>query len=223
MRFRRCAAALTAVLCCMSVWSCSSKAETPSSAVIHEDGAGDVIEPAEDDPEYNLGSYRISAGGVKLYYEEENYPTALLLYLEKLFGTYAARDYDTYRSCIWPGYVEAMEEYLPKEFDYDLATSFNNRCDSLEVDMGGSYKLTRIKAEVPEENFSDAFFTQLAPICGDDFGEKVKGEADNIYCVQLYIMVKNETDTDDQLFFKNTENGMGIVVVEKDGKYYAFC
>ena len=223
MKYRRLAAALTAALCCAGLFGCSSTKADTSSVVIHEDGAGDLVEPAEDDPEYSLGSYRCSAGGVKLYYDEETYPTSLMLYFEKLFGTYADRDYDTYRSCIWPAYVEAMDEYLPKEFDYDLTTSFEQRCDTLQVEMGGSYRLTRIKADVPEEDFSDEFFSQLSPICGDDFGEKVKEEADNLYCVQLYIMVMNETDTTDQLFFKNTEKGMGIVVAEKDGQYYAFC
>ena len=224
MRYRRLAAALAAAVCCAGLCSCSSvKTEPESSAIIiHEDGAGDLMQPAEDDPEYNLGAYRCSASGVKLYYNEEEYPTALLLYLEKLFSSYPAKDYDTYLTCIHPTYVEAMEEYLPKEFEYDLKTSFTNRCDSLDEQMGGSYSLTRIKAEIPTEDFRDEFFSQLAPICGDDYGKKIREDSDNVYCIQLYVMVTGAEESE-QLFFKNTENGMGIVVVEKDGQYYAFC
>ena len=223
MIYRRLTAALTAAVCCAGLWSCGAKTGTESSSmVILEDGAGELVQPAEDDPEYALGAYRCSPSGVKLYFNEEEYPASLLLYLEKLFGTYPARDYDTYLTCIHPTYIESMEEYLPKEFDYDLKTSFTNRCDSLDEQMGGSYSLTRVKADVPEEDFSDDFFEQISHICGEDYGKKIKEDSDNVYCIQLYVMVTGSAEGE-QLFFKNTENGMGIVVVEKDGQYYAFC
>lgn len=229
MRYRRIAAALAAAVLCTGLCSCSgTNKDEPSAAseiVVNADGVGDLIEPPEDDPEYNLGTYRYSASGVKLYYEEENYPTDLLLFIEKLFSTYPARDYDTYRSCIHPTYVESMEEYLPKEFDYDLNTSFTNRCDTLNVQMGGSYRITRIRATVPMDgDFSDAFFDQLTPICGEGYGAKIREDSDKVYCVQLDIMVQtDEEGAGEQIFFNNSDKGMGIVIVRKDGQYYAFC
>ncbi len=56
--------------------------ETPSHA------AGELITPPEDSEEYDLGSYRISDSGIKLYYEDSEYPAELMTALEKYFTSF---------------------------------------------------------------------------------------------------------------------------------------
>lgn len=227
MKYSRLAALMTAALCCLSLSGCGKNNKSAASsfdpASVGESGVGEVIVPPTEDEEASLGSYRYSSGGLKLYYSEEEYPTELILALEKLFSTYADRDFDTYTDCLYPSYAESMETFLQKDYQYDLNTSFTKRCDSLEEDMGGKYKLTRIKVEVPDEDYTEDFFNQLDDICGEDYKNKVTDEVDKLYNIRLFIMVQTEGSDTEQLFFKDTENGMGMVVAEKDGKYYAFC
>ena len=80
--------AVTVLLCCLFT-ACSdndkSESEIPSVA---EGEAGEVITPDEDDDEYGLGEYRYSSGGTKLYYDENEYSTELMLTLEKYFKSF---------------------------------------------------------------------------------------------------------------------------------------
>lgn len=73
---------------------------------------GELITPDKDSEEYDLGSYRISENGVKLYYEDSEYPTELVSTLEKYFTSFETGDYESYKECIFPSYIETMEKYL---------------------------------------------------------------------------------------------------------------
>ena len=124
----------------------NSEITTAASDAAVENGVGDIITPAEDDEDADLGSYRESSSGIKLYYNDEDVPTELMLALEKYFTSYSKHDYETYLTCLYPGYKENMEAYLQRDYQYGLDTSFETQCANLENNMGGSYKITRIRA-----------------------------------------------------------------------------
>ncbi|MCM1058705.1 MAG: hypothetical protein NC452_00240, partial [Eubacterium sp.] len=88
-----------------------SETETDTSAGISEDG---WITPSEDSEEYELGRYCISDKGIKLYYDEEEYPEELILALEKYFKSFEEKDYASYCECVYPSYIDKMEEFLQK-------------------------------------------------------------------------------------------------------------
>lgn len=190
--------------------------ETPSHV------AGELITPPEDSEEYDLGSYRISDSGIKLYYEDSEYPAELVTALEKYFTSFQTGDYAAYEECIYPLYVEYMQKFLQENYQYGLDESFNSQCENLNANMGGSFEVTRIKVEKPiegqtEEVGADEFLNRLDGFFDDGFGDKVKAESDGLRYMTFSVMAKDSDGIESLLV-----EGFYILFAEKDGKYYTF-
>lgn len=183
---------------------------------------GDVVTPDEDDDEADLGEYRISDTGVKLYFDNTAFPEGLMLTLEKYFNSFATADYTTYSSCVYPDYLEKMEAYLQKEHNYDMKTSFAAQCTNLANNMNGKFKLTRIKMDVPEryddskDNLT-AYFENFTDILGEDYYKNLTKEVDKVYDGEFYVMAEDQNGTENLLI-----SAYEIVFVKKDGRYYVF-
>lgn len=220
---------LTAAVCCLTVTACgdkddkSSAGETNSSAAadIPEGEVGELIEPEADSQESELGAYRYSSSGVKLYYDEAEYPTELVLSLEKYFTAFADKDFEAYKQCVYPQYIDEMNIFLERDYGYDIETSFNTQCDNLSVNMGGKFTVTRVKAEKPESEDVDAslkeYFDMLGETFQKDFYTEVSDNVDEIYFMTFYIMARDADGNESMLISE-----FDIVFVEKDGKYYTF-
>lgn len=198
----------------------SSSAEKDDKNVVS--GDGELIIPDEDSEEYDLGAYRISKDGVKLYYEDSEYPGELIATLEKYFTSFETGDYDSYKECIFPSYIEVMESYLQENYQYGLDKSFQTQCDNLSVNMGGSFEITRIKAEKPidvesEEAGADEFLDNLDGFFGMDYKESVKKDSDNLRYMTFSVMAKDADGMESLLV-----SSFYILFAEKDGKYYTF-
>jgi hypothetical protein len=183
---------------------------------------GKTVTPAGDEKEAELGAYHESDSGVKFYYNEEEFPEELMLTLEAYFNSFADADYTAYTSCAYPEYVEKMDEYLKKEFEYDMKTSFGTNCTNLAENMKGEFKVTRIKMDVPQQYEEDkdnleAYFESFSDVLGEGYYEKLKKEVDKIYDGEFYIMASDEHG-DESLLVSAYE----IVFAEKDGRYYVF-
>ena len=125
MKMRMIAAAAAAI-CALSCVSCkSSKDASISVSENGSDGAavGELITPTEGSAEYNLGQYRMSSNGIKLYYDDD-VPEELMLALENYFLTFQNNDFEGYKAALFPDYAERYEKYLPNEYDYSLDNSF---------------------------------------------------------------------------------------------------
>lgn len=181
---------------------------------------GELIQPGEDDDDAVLGSYHVSSDGVKLYYEEGEYPLDMLLTLEKYFTAYADGDYTQYTRCVYPGYIDKMEAFLQKEYKYGMKRSFANQCSNLASNMGGDFKITRIKLEKPE-NSDDAsikkFFDYISDMCGNDFYSETAGKCDKFHFATFYAIAEDAKGNELSLI-----TGFDIVFAEKDGRFYAF-
>ncbi|MCM1006618.1 MAG: hypothetical protein NC485_01615 [Ruminococcus flavefaciens] len=196
-----------------------SETETDTSAGISEDG---WITPSEDSEEYELGRYCISDKGIKLYYDEEEYPEELILALEKYFKSFEEKDYASYCECVYPSYIDKMEEFLQKDYGYGLNESFDGQCENLSGNMGGSFEITRIKAEKSEdfeteEAGADSYLEMLDETFGGSYDESVKSECDNMRYLRFYVMAKDADGVESMLV-----SGFDILFAEKDGKYYTF-
>ena len=184
---------------------------------------GDIIEPEEGSEEAELGSYRISDRGTKLYFEESEYPKELILTLDKYFSAYPAADYTTYTSCVFPSYIDEMEKFLEKEYEYDLKTSFAQQCSKLADQMCGDYKITRIKIEPAEEyeedgkNNIDYYLSTLDETFGEGYGDSVKADSDDIINASFYVMGEDAYGKEIMLV-----SGYEIFFAVKDGHYYTF-
>lgn len=204
---------------CMAAAASCSKTEEKSSAPADE-SVSDTTEEIEfvtNPDEADLGAYTVSSKGTKLYYEPENVSHELMLALEKYFTCFAERDFETYKECIHPEYIKEMNEYLEAEFCYDIETSFNNQCDNLAENAGGDFKVSRIRAELPEEvdpsvclSYLDEFFET------EDFYGTIEKDADALYHLIFYVM--SDADGMETLLISEFE----IVFAEIDGKYYTF-
>ena len=185
---------------------------------IAEDGEGGD-EGAED---AELGSYKMSSSGVKLYYDDTEFSDELMLTLEKYFLSFPAADYNSYQKCMFPSYIDEMEGFLGKEYDYDLKTSFSKRCSSLADNMYGDYKITRIKLEAApvydetKDNL-ETYFESLNEVFGKDYYEQVKSESDEVIDACFYIMGEDAYGQENPIV-----TGYEIVFAVKDGKYYTF-
>ena len=201
----------------------SSTEETSSSAPVDvpENGVGEIIEPDADSQEADLGSYRYSSSGVKLYYDEAEYPTELVLSLERYFTSFEKKDFEVYKQCVYPKYIDEMNVFLERDFGYDIETSFNTQCDNLSANMGGEFTITRVKAEKPETEDIDAeikeYFDMLGESFQKDFYKEVTDDVEDIHFMTFYIMAR-DTDGNESMLV----SGFDIVFVEKDGKYYTF-
>lgn len=181
---------------------------------------GELITPGEKDIDADLGSYHVSADGVKLYYEDGEYPLDMVLTLEKYFTAYADGDYTQYTRCVYPGYIDKMEAFLQKEYKYGMKRSFANQCSNLASNMAGKFKVTRIKLEKPE-NSDDAsikkFFDYISDMCGNDFYNETAGKCDKFHFATFYAIAE-DSDGNEQMLI----SGFDIVFAEKDGRFYAF-
>ncbi len=211
----------TAILsaACLLVMTSCGKNDSDSSAPAESESS--VSAPSEgefvtDPNEPDLGQYTVSSRGVKLYYDPEEYPPAVMDVLEKYFCSFADRDYESYIQCIQNDYITSMNAYLQKDYGYDLSTSFANQCDSLKEKAGGEFKVTRIKAELPEEDGIDNYFSHLDEFFASDFTGTVKNNSDKLYDMIFYVMVEAE-GTESILI-----SGFEIVFSEKDGCFYTF-
>ncbi len=212
-----CGCLLTA--CGNSEKSESSISET-SSLVIAEGELGEVITPDESDKDYNLGEYRYSSSGTKLYFNEDEYPKELMLTLEKYFNAFAENDFETYKSCLSPLYAEKMNAYLEENYNYGLETSFDKQREGLSEKMGGDFKITRIRAEKTEEDNEKAieeYFSDLNDFFGDDFYSEVKENSDKFYHMTFFVIAEDSENVESLLLSEYE-----IIFAEKDGNYYTF-
>ncbi|SHM63044.1 hypothetical protein [Ruminococcus flavefaciens] len=183
---------------------------------------GDVVTPEADSAESNLGTYRVSSNGVKLYFNEEEYASNLLLTLEQYFLSYQNADYTKYTSCVFPSFIDEMGTYLQKDYGYDFKTSFAKQCASLANIMHGDYKITRIRVEKPKQHTEgvdnlDSYFKGMDEHFGKAYHEQVKGECNNLIDACFYVMGEDSNGNESVIV-----NGYEIVFAEKDGRYYTF-
>jgi len=183
---------------------------------------GDTITPDANDIDGDLGSYRESVRGTKLYFDEKEFPPELMETLEQYFISFAENDYTMYTRCAYPDYLDKMEVFLSKEHGYDLKTSFASQCSNLATTTNGSFKVTRLKMDAaPQYDESKdnltAYFERFKDILGDGYYDKLKKEVDNIYDGEFFVMAENRLGTEQMLI-----SAYEIVFVEKDGRFYVF-
>ena len=178
---------------------------------------GEKVIPAADDAEFELGEYYVSPSGIKLYFDTEEFPAELALFMEKYFTSYANNDFKSYESCLYPSYIDEMNKFLQKDYSYGLETSFNNQCDSLRTKIGGEYAVTRIKLEKHEGDISK-FFEYPSSCFDKDYYAEIKDEPDKFYDMEFYIMAKCSDKDEEELLVGEYE----IVFAEKDGRFYTF-
>lgn len=211
-------------------------AETSAAALTDGDAAENVplpaegtlselITPAEGTEEYDLGSYRIAADGVKIYCDGD-YPDEVLLALDRYFTCFAEDDYEGYLDAIYPSYAEKYDAYLQEEYAYGLETSFESQCSNLQENMDGAFHVTRVRAEDPvidegktrDEAIED-FFAGLNEHFGMDYYAEVRDECgNNFQYMVFYVIAANDETGDESLLV----SGFEIIFAEKDGKYYVF-
>ena len=183
---------------------------------------GEPVTPEEGSDESNLGAYRLSSNGVKLYYNREEFSDNLMLTLEQYFLSFAAKDYSKYTSCVFPSYIDEMGAFLEKHYSYDLKTSFAKQCTSLASHMNGDYKITRIRLEKPEQYTEgvdnlENYFKSLDDVFGKSYYEQVKGESYNIIDACFYVMGEDANGNETMIV-----SGYEIVFAEKEGRFYTF-
>ena len=88
--------------------------------------------------------------------------------------------------------------------------------------MGGSFEITRIKAEKPievesEEAGAEEFLDNLDSFFGNNYKESVKNDCDNLRYMTFSVMAK-DADGNESLLVSS----FYILFAEKDGKYYTF-
>ena len=224
MIIRRSAALFLSCVLCASAWSCTKKSaeEQSSDAPAVTSGVGDLVTPKEGDIDQDLGSYRVSQYGTKLYYEEEQYPTDLMLTLDKYFKSLQEEDFDSYKECLFPSYAEEMEKFLQKDYEYGLDKSFESQCLNLKALSAEEYSVTRIKADSAQtdgahDDTYSSFFEHLGECFGrDDYYQEVQDSCDKFYDVKFSVMA--EFGGEESLIISERE----MIMVEKDGKYYNF-
>lgn len=230
MKITKITAALLSALLCITAVGCGEEkkddAKKTSSAAAPakvESGVGELFTPEEDAVDSGLGSYRMSEYGTKLYYDDSVFSDKLALSLDKYFKSLHDEDYETYKSCLFPSYLNNMETYLQKDFEYGMDTSFANQCARLKAQSAENYTITRIKIDKPkteegstEEDYFSSFFGKLGECFGTDYYQEVKDTTDNLYEVMFTIMA--EYDGAETIILSD----MKIVVAEKDGVFYNF-
>lgn len=217
---------LSAVLCSGCIAGCGKKKDSSSKeteiSVEEYAGTGEIVYPDEDSEEYDLGPYRVSENGVKLYFDEAEYPADLMDALEKYFSSYETGDFDLYMEYIFPSYAETMEKKLQEEYQYGLDKSFQTQCDNLSVTGGENFKITRIKIEPPievesEEVAMDEFLDHLNEYFGFDYKSTVKEESDKLYYMTFSVMAKTAEGNETLIV-----SSYYILFAEKDGRFYTF-
>lgn len=242
-------AVLTAVCCMLCFASCGDKSDSSSdnsgTVSLNENGVGDVVSPEEDSDEFELGEYRVSETGIKLYYDDSDIPTEVMHTLEKYFLAYQNGDFESYKSIVYPDYAERYNEYLINEYSdslednekYDLEDSFNTSCSNIRMNMmyelsgiqdgetySGDFTITRIRGERPEldegetiEDRTKEFFSYLDQIFDMDYYQMVSDDMDHLEYMTFYIIAEGEDGEEHKIL-----SDMGIVFGLKDGVYYTF-
>ncbi|MBR1824378.1 MAG: hypothetical protein IJ779_09125 [Ruminococcus sp.] len=183
---------------------------------------GEEVTPNAEDQDGDLGSYRESSDGTKLYFNDDEFPAELVQTLEKYFISFAESDFTMYTRCAYPDYLDRMDKYLQDEYGYDIKNSFATQCSGLATTTNGKFKISRIKIDVPAQYQEDkdnleAYFENFTDILGDDYYEKLKKDVDNIYDGEFYVMAEDRMGNETLLI-----SAYEIVFVEKDGRYYVF-
>ncbi len=247
MKFRKLTAAVSACVLAVCCISCEkNKDESVSLPEIGENGVSDLISPAADSDEYELGQYYYSAKGTKLYCGDETVPVEAVLALDNYFTTFQNNDFEGYKSTIYPDYAERYEKYLREVYskeedvddDYSMKNSFDLRYNMLRdglkntllyeseenKEFTGDYKLTRIRAEsivyeegVTEEAFVQSFFDSYKDIFETDYYEFVKNDVDRLLPLTMFVMATAEDGNEHKIVSE-----ANIILAEKDGKYYTF-
>ena len=186
---------------------------------------GDFVSPDAEDKDGDLGDYRESENGVKLYFEDEKFPKELMQTLEQYFLSFESVDYSLYTRCVYPEYFEQMDKFLQANYNYDMKTSFSNQCANLANIMNGTFRISRIKVE-PAEQYAegtdnlDTYFGNLESLFEMEEGkfyDTVKNDVDKIYDATFFVMAEKPDGNEELLV-----SGFEIVFVEKDGRYYIF-
>ena len=247
MKFRKLAAAFSACILAACCTSCEkNNEESVSLPEIGENGVSDLISPAADSDEYELGQYYYSTNGTKLYCGDETVPVKAVLALENYFMTFQNNDFESYKSSMYPDYADRYDKYLREEYskgddvadDYSLKNSFelrstmlrDNLIDTLfyesteDKDFTGEYQITRIRAEHPtyeegvtEEAFVKSFFDDYKDVLDMDYYEFVTNDVDNLVPLTIFVMATAEDGNEHKIVSE-----ANIILAEKDGKYYTF-
>lgn len=247
MKFRKLTAAVSACVLAVCCISCEkNKDESVSLPEIGENGVSDLISPAADSDEYELGQYYYSAKGTKLYCGDETVPVEALLALDNYFTTFQNNDFEGYKSSMYPDYADRYDKYLRDEYskgddvadDYSLKNSFDLRYNMLrdnlidtliyesteDKEFTGDYKITRIRAEQPiyedgvtEEAFVKTFFDDYKDVFDIDYYEFVTNDVDNLLPLTMFVMATAEDGNEHKIVSE-----VNIILAEKDGKYYTF-
>ena len=197
--------------------------EIDDDALVLGSVGDELIYPEEGAVDYELGPYRLSSSGIKLYYNEEDIPQDLILTFEKYFAAFASADYNTYHKCLFPGYSEEMDAVAENtEGAYDIRSTFIKRCSELAGNMNGDFKITRIKLErnYPSDENTDIFeqyFQVYNNYFGKDYYSEIKEQSDEFIATTFYIMSENAYGQENMLL---QEKKLAFAV--KDGKYYTF-
>lgn len=203
---------LISAACMLAFASCdSAENDSGTSSVLSE-----TLEFVTDPNEPDLGEYTVSENGVKLYYNPDEFSPELMAALEKYFTAFSQGDYESYAECVYPDYITEMDKFLEADYGYDLSESFEKQCENLKSNAGGDFTVTRIKAELPSEDGSETYLTQLGEIFETDFYDSVIESSDALYDMIFYIMA--EANGEETLLISEFE----IVFAQKDGKYYTF-
>ena len=147
---RKFIAIFTAAVCLLNLAACSDKKNSSDGSTfsVGANGLTEMITPEEDSQEYELGSYRISAKGTKLYYDSEQIPDGLMLALENYFLSFQNKDFEAYKNSLAFDYAERYEEYLQKDYGYGLDNSFDIQCgyirDSMKSEITGEYDVSEV-------------------------------------------------------------------------------
>ena len=206
---------LILILCCCMLTACGNKIPT-----VAEGELGEIITPDENDRDYDLGDYRYSHDGTKLYFNDDEYPKELILTLEKYFISFADNDFEKFKSCLYPAYIDNMTAFLEENYSYGLEESFKNQRESLTLKAGDDFKITRLRIEKTDGDsteFIEDFFASFDESFEKDFYDEVKNSTDNLYHITFYVMAENSEKEEVLLL-----SGYEIVVAEKDGVYYTF-
>ncbi|MDE5861907.1 MAG: hypothetical protein K2H28_06900 [Ruminococcus sp.] len=206
---------LILILCCCMLSACGNKIP-----YVAEGELGEIITPDENDRDYSLGEYRYSHYGTKLYFNEDEYPKDLILTFEKYFRSFTENDFETFKSCLYPAYIDNMTAFLEENYSYGLDKSFENQRESLTEKAGDNFKITRLRIEKTDgdsEEFIKEFFTSFDETFEKDFYTEVKNNTDTLYHITFYVMAENSENEEILLL-----SGYEIVFAEKDGVYYTF-
>ena len=192
----------------------------PSDEPFEFEAHGELVTPESDAVDAELGSYYESADGVKLYYEESEYPRDMMLTFEKYFTSYANGDYTQYTRCLFPGYIDEMEAFLQKDYGYGMKKSFATQCSNLASIVSGDFKVTRLKLEKPEDLTDDSvknFFESLDETLNKNYYEEVEKKCDKFHYATFYVIAENSAGEEVSI-----ATGYNIVFAEKDGRFYTF-